>query len=184
MSKGLIVASVVGLIVLGGGAYYLVSNNSSNSSSETTQSSSANTTANTAEPEKQQTSFSTLSKSGKAQKCDFEYSSEKGSGTGTMYTDGNGRGRMTATYNTSKGEGTSNTIVTADKAYGWFETAGKTTGFVYDKAKLEKATSNVRGATSGPDVNQNFSVNCSDWSVDESMLTPPTNVNFQTIPGM
>lgn len=182
MSKtALIVIGVVLLVAAGGGGAYLLTRGNDTAS---------DSTQNTADQSKQENgtkseaSFSSVANGGKAQKCTFTYEGSDGNGTGTMYGDGDGRGFMTMEVKSAKGNtGTSNTLTTADKAYGWFETGGKKTGFAFDKSTFEnRAGSNQTSSTAGTDPSKKFTMDCQDWTVDESLFSVPSDVTFITLP--
>lgn len=184
MNKKLIAMAVGIVVVLGAiGVYVLSMKNDTQSS--TRPATDATKVTNTTDQAASGNIFS-LVEGGRAQKCTFSYSSTNGSGDGTMYSDGKGRGLMMIDLRTEKGNtGKSNTLVLADKVYGWTETNGKTIGFSYDKATFTNktaSTTNPGSGSSSVDPNQKFDLRCEKWSVDEAMLTVPSTVNFVTLP--
>ena len=188
MSKPLkIVLVVVAVLAVLGGGYYFMNkdddaSNSTSSGEESSQASEESTEAGT----ESEASFASINSSGKPQQCTFEYSGATGTGTGKMFADGKGRGRMTLSVSTEQGNtGETNTLVTTDKAYTWFTSDGQTMGFMYDKTTFEaNSGSNQTSSSSGTDPNQNFTMNCKSWTVDESVLTAPSDVNFTSFPSM
>jgi uncharacterized protein YxeA len=185
MNKNILIVAGVLILLGGAGAFFLLSKND-NTQQTTNNSSTTNQSEQKAqEEEKAETTngnIFSLSDSGHSHKCMFTYSGSNGTGNGTMYTDGKGRGLMTIEVKTEKGNtGKSNTLVLSDKVYGWTETEGKAIGFTYDKSTLTNGSGNSSSG-SNVDPSQKFDLNCEDWSVDESTLAVPTNVNFMTLP--
>lgn len=184
MSKGImLVAGVVVLAVLGGGIFYVTNKDETPDQATSSQTGGSSTNQNkTSDDSKVEGNLASISSGGKARQCTFTYSGENGSGNGSLYTDGNGRGLMTMDLVTEKGNtGKSNTLITSDKAYSWTTTNGTSIGFVFDKEKLTANTSQTSNTTSS-DANKNFSMNCEDWTVDNSKLNAPSDVNFSTLP--
>jgi len=182
MKKQVIIGLVVvlALVLVAGGSYVAMNRDDDNSNTKTSE------TGQLTDGEQEhqavtESTFQGINSSGEARYCEISYSGDQGQGDGTIYTDGQGRGRMSLQFNTAQGNtGASNTLVTADKAYAWFTSEGSAIGFVYDKAVFESNQSTAN--TSGPTPDQKFSMDCHDWDVDESVLTPPTDVNFSTMP--
>ncbi len=181
MAKPTIVGVAVALVLaLGGAGYFLMNrdNDSSGSNSSQPESSQTEEQENATASE---ASFASINTSGKAQECTFDYSGSNGTGKGKMYADGRGRGRMMLNVTSEQGNsGETNTLVTNDKAYTWFTSGeGQSLGFVFDKSQYEQRSgSGVTDSTGGTDPSQKFSMSCKGWKVDDSMLTPPANINF------
>ncbi len=186
MSTKLVVGIIAAVVIIGGGAYFVTKNNDSQNNNTSNQSAS-----NSTQPESDSSASKghifSLADSGKPQKCTFTYSGSNGTGTGTMYSDGTGRGLMQIEVQSEKGnKGKSNTLVLSDKVYGWMETSEKAIGFIYDKAKLTEQAKNSQNnppqAGTTVDPNKSFDLNCESWSVDEAMLSVPKNINFMAMP--
>lgn len=186
MSKQVsIIIGVIVLIVLAGGAYLVLNNNDSSTQSSTNKSNDGQQqTAQSEENASVEGNIASISSGGKARQCTFSYSGSNGTSNGSMYTDGNGRGLMTMDVVTEKGNtGTSNTLITTDKAYSWTTTDGKTVGFAFDKSKLTTNTSSTTTQSSATqDASKNYSMQCKAWSVDNTKLSPPSDINFATLP--
>ena len=94
---------------------------------------------------------------------------------------------MTMESTSAKGSTvTTNTLVSADKVYGWSNTGGKTIGFIYDKAQLTASSTPVSpsaGSDTGSGAKQDYKMQCKAWTVDESKLQVPTNVTFTSLQG-
>lgn len=174
----ILVAGVAGFILLKGDDEDTKSNSSVTSSSENAKKDTSTTSGNV---------FS-LSEAGKAQRCAFTYSGSNGTGDGTMYSDGKGRGLMTLNVTSEQGNSmVSNTLVLSDKVYSWTATNGQTIGFVANKSTYtSNQSSNTQtssSATQNTDASQSYKVKCVAWEVDESTLAVPSSVSFQTLPG-
>ncbi len=184
MSKNTTIITIVAVVVLliGIVAFVTLSNNkkSSNTSNTTTNSQEASQSNSTTNG-----NIFTIATGGEARKCTYNYSGQNGTGTGTMYTDGKGRGLMQMSVETSKGNsGESSVLLNADKVYSWTTSNGKTVGFVFNKSTFEKQGTTTSPSTSSTSVDpsQKFDLKCTAWSVDEAILTVPSNVNFMSMP--
>ena len=184
MSRKIILGLVIGLLVIGGGvAAYTFTGNNQSTTNNTQQQSADNQQQTSEQSSGTNGNIFSLVDAGKAQKCTFSYSGANGSGEGTMYSDGAGRGAMKMNIKTAEGNlGDSNLLVLNDKVYGWTVSNGKSVGFVFDKAKLTSGADTSQASTS-VDPNQSFNLNCETWVVDESILTVPTDINFMSLPG-
>lgn len=186
MSRNVIIGIIVAVVIVGGGVYFVTKDKSSQNNSSSNQGS-TNNAQQEADNNASKGNIFSLADSGKPQKCTFTYSGSNGTGTGTMYSDGTGRGLMQMEVKSEKGNtGKSNTLVLSDKVYGWMETSEKAVGFIYDKAKLTEQVKNAQNnpsqASTTADPNKSFDLNCESWSVDEAMLSVPKNVNFMAMP--
>lgn len=184
--KKVLIGIVVAILVLGGGAYFVLSgkddSKTTNSQAQSTdQTETTNQNSDSANPESSG-NLKTLLAAGKAQKCTMKYSGDSGSGDGTMYSNGSDRGLMTMNYQTEQGNsGVSNVLYNKDKVYTWSTVNGQTFGMIFEKSGYEsQSSSSSQSGTSksAPDPNEKFDLNCSAWNVDESILTPPSDVNF------
>lgn len=175
MSRTILIGLVVVLLAIAGAGVYFLTRGNTNTSFSDNQSDQSEETNDA--------SFASVANGGKALRCTFTYDGEDGSGSGTVYGDGDGRGLMIMDINTAKGNtGTSKTLVTSDKAYGWFESNGQKTGFTYDKSTFENRETSQTSSTGGTDPNRQFTMDCDPWTVDESLLSVPDDVNFMTLP--
>lgn len=183
MSKKLMLI-IAGIVVAGGVAAFVVTNKDDNSGSSNTTQSSAQTQQKNSDDNKIKGSLSSLSGDGKARECTFTSSGPSGDTKGTMYSDGNKRGLMVINATTEQGNsGATNILTTVDKSYSWTTTNGQTFGLVFDNSTINANTPAETGQTSGAAAtNQEFDMDCKDWKVDESKLTPPSDVNFQGLP--
>ena len=182
MNKKILLAIGVAVVAIGAVAGVLVMNkDDSTSNSNQTNSESADSSSDT--ETSSDGNLLTLSGAGKAQECNFSYSDSNGQGSGKMYTDGKGRGRMQLELTTERGNtGQSNTLTTGGKVYSWTVTEGTSMGFVADASTIQPNAAGSPTDSSSQTAGKNFSLNCKSWSVDEAVLTVPTDVNFITLP--
>ncbi len=181
----LIVGGVVVLGLVGGGVFLATKDDSSNNSESTTQSTNGSLQATkTNDESKVDGNLQSISSGNKARQCTFSYSGPNGNGQGSMFTDGKGRGLMTTEVTTERGNvGQSNTLITADKAYSWTTTDGRSFGFILDKEKLNSGNTSSSANSGSQDAGKNFSMDCKGWSVDETKLAPPKDITFSALPG-
>ena len=183
----LIVGGVVAALVLAGLVYFMTKDDTSdNTQTNSTQNDTASSETeqhNEDEHSQQQGNLFSISGAGKAQQCDLSYSGAGGSGTGKMYTDGKGRGLMSLSLATTQGNtGQMNTLVTSDKVYTWTATGDQAFGFVYDKSRFNTNSNTGSESSSTANPNQDFNLDCHNWTVEESKLTAPSNINFSSLP--
>lgn len=191
MSRNVIIAGAVGVVIIIAAGVFVFTQNSSTTSTTTNESQASPQSATNDQGESGNTQTTgnifTLTDAGKSQKCTFTYNGDNGSGDGTMYADGNGRGLMKTSVETERGNsGENNTLILSDKVYTWTISNGQTFGMVMNKSTMQNGgagsgtgagTGAGRTSTSS-DANQSFDMNCQSWTVDESILTVPSDVNF------
>lgn len=186
-----IVVTIVGVVIaiLAVGGYLLINKNkdseksSSNSNNQTSQSQNTNSNQSSSEEESTEGSLETFRSAGKARSCTLAYSDTAGSGKGTMYTDGKGRGRIMLDLVTERGNtGQSNTLVLAEKTYAWTKTDSGSFGTVFDTKTIQPNSSGSPTTSNTQTAGKNFSLKCKDWTVDESMLIVPSDVTFTALP--
>ncbi len=179
-----ILAIIAVVAVVGIGAVLLTRKDTPAANTQATQQS--NETKETSSEETTNGNLFTMVDAGRSHKCTYSYNGSAGESKGTMYVDGKGRGRMQMQVNSDENnKGEMNILLLADKVYSWTTTDQGTAGFVYDKAQFTQNQPSAQspGSTSNTaDPNQKFDLKCSDWSVDESMLTVPSNINFVSLP--
>lgn len=182
-----IIIGVVAVVVVGAGAYLLFGNKdngeTSNSQANSSQSKEA-ANKNTS----QEGNILSLSSGGSAKTCTFSAKTTSGSGTGTMYSDGKGRGLMNMKIVTNEGKTVmANTLLSGEKVYSWTVTDGQSRGFIFNKSSLEKKPSSDTApstSSSKSNVSQDYKLSCAKWTVDESMLAVPTTVTFTEMPNL
>lgn len=163
---GLVIAVLV-IAVVGGGAYYASQRVAAPAEGDTT----ATTTADASVP----TSLRALLGLGQSMSCTFSKIDGVTTSSGVVYIAG---GRMRGDF---KSEGTPAGTVTShmvnDGAYSyvWSDAAGQ--GI---KMKFEAAANANAGAAPGVAANwdDSLSYKCSPWGADESLFSPPANVEF------
>jgi hypothetical protein len=169
---------IAAVLVVGVGAWLLFGSNSSNNDGSAKQ-------ANRTDDSQVDGSLLSIADSGRARECTFSVNSASGNSTATFVTDGKGRGLMTMkSTGNNDASITTNTLVAADKVYGWTETGGRAIGFVYDKAQLTASSapaSEGSNSDSGSGAKANYKMQCKAWTIDESKLQVPTNVSFTSL---
>lgn len=184
----MIVVGVIVAIAAVGGFIFLNKDDKKTDSNSTASSqnppANQNTQSNNEDSEEAvEGSLETFRSAGMARKCNLSYSDSGGSGTGTMYTDGKGRGRISLNLTTERGNtGESNTLVTSEKSYSWTKTDGGSFGIVFDTKTIQPNSTGSPTTSSTQTAGKNFSMKCRSWSVDESILSVPSNVKFTETP--
>lgn len=177
MNKKILGIVVIILVVVLGGAAFIMSKNSSKTPVSTQATQNENPTASN-----NQKSLKDLIASGQAQKCTFKDKSESVDVEGTTYID---NGKMRGDFNSAVGgKSIAMHMIVSDKtSYTWMD--GQTTGFKmeFDPEKMAAPTGTQQGQQS-VDVNKLIDYNCSGWSVDSSVFTPPANIKFSEMGGM
>lgn len=130
-------------------------------------------------------SISTLAGLGKARQCTFSYSTASGTTHATAYTDGKGKSRMDMQTTTTQGS-TVNLAqyLQGTTSYTVMDANGKKIGYKMDVSKVTTSTTSsaANSSTQGVRPDTNYKMQCQNWSVDQSMLAVPTDVEFMTIP--
>ena len=137
------------------------------------------TTTQPTQPEESQTkgSIKNLLAAGKNQTCTIKYPTAEQVGEGTVYVSGkNLRGDFTMT---SEGK-TIDSHMIQDETYMYSWSSLSPQGVKMKIAELEKVQASTTAES--VDLDQEADVNCSSWNVDNSMFTPPVNVNFVETP--
>lgn len=186
MNTKVTIAIVAAVVIIGGGAAYFAMNQDEDTKTATQTTKSTSTEpASSSQETSVKGSLASIRSDGKARSCTFTYSGASGSGSGTMYSDGKGRGLLTMELVTEKGNvGQSNTLTTVDKVYSWTKTASGSVGFVFDAStlKTESSASSSASSSNTQNASQNFDLKCKNWNVDEAILTVPADVTFSTLP--
>ena len=165
-NKILLTIGVIILVIVLGGAAFIMSKNSSKTPVSTP-------VMQSEKPASNQKSLRDLISSGQAQKCTFKDKSASINVEGTAYV---ASGKMRGDFNSVAGEKNimMHMIVDGKTSYTWMD--NQTTGYkmIFDLAKLVAPTGNQQSV----DVNKVIDYNCSSWTVDNSVFTPPANVKF------
>lgn len=112
--------------------------------------------------------------SGKPQKCEVKFSQDNAQSQGTVYV-GEGKMRSDSTATMDGKTVVSHIILDGNVIYTWVD--GQGTGFKMP-ATLSEAEKSQAGQKRPVDLEQKVSYTCEDWSVDNSLFTPPSNVIF------
>lgn len=186
MNKIVFLGLAVAVLVGSGGVYLLnkdkkpLTSSSNSSAPEISQSNSVNQSNEVTV----EGNLQTLRSDGQARECNLSYSGEDGSGTGKMYTDGKGRGRMQIDLTTARGNaGQSNTLIESEKVYSWTTTDGGSFGFVTQVSSVQTNSTGSPTTSSSQTAGKNFEMTCKNWNVDETVLSVPADVNFTPMPG-
>ena len=97
-NKKLIIAAVAVIIILVAGVGFMAVSKDDTTSTQSSNNNNPQSSSSTTKG-----SLSSLATGKKAQECTMSYSGANGTGTGTMYSDGNGRARMHIDLKTEKG---------------------------------------------------------------------------------
>lgn len=139
------------------------------------------------------TTLKDLLTSGSSQKCTFEEKSDSFSVSGTTYISG---GKVRSDYSSGVGTVMSSGHMITDGKTSYIWTEGQTTGFkmAFDEANSDGSTNTTKDKTTTPtdtttskegvDPNKAMNYNCSGWSADNSMFTPPANIKFSDLNSM
>lgn len=172
MKKGLIIGVVVGAVLVVGGvsAYFLTKDNDSSNQQATQQTQSQENQQSTGTSN---TNIRALLAKGENQKCTFS----NADGSGTMYFTS---GKMAADFTvTSNGETRNGKmIIMNDQQYFWETSSNRGVKLAFTSSTSEQSSEQNTESSSGLDTNTNFDFNCTSWQVDNSLFTPPTNVEF------
>jgi hypothetical protein len=121
-------------------------------------------------------SLKSLLSGGKNQTCQVSYTASDQKVAGTVYVAGGNkmRGDFTLTDSQNK-ETVSHMIV--DSQVGYFWSSASTQGM---KMKIEEVSPSPAAstATQGADLNRDVEYKCSDWAVDNSKFSPPSDIQF------
>ena len=167
------------LLVLGGGLlFFYLKHTAVNSKSNSYQTSKPEV-ANISPSVVIHTSLLGISSSGKPYHCNTSYSDEDGSGNGSLYTPGDGTGKLTLeVISDPNNNGESNTLLLGDKLYNWSTSGKGDMGYVFDKSLVKLKTSGTLIANTSSIPAKDFALKCTSWVVDKNILTIPKSVNF------
>lgn len=126
------------------------------------------------ESQKQNLSPKELFAQGKTQKCQTSFETAEGKGNGQLYI-ANGKMRTDTTMVIGGNSITTHMIMDDSMAYVWID--GQNMAFKMPIDQLEQQQPETQTQASA-NLDTKYEVICSDWSIDESLLTPPSNVNF------
>jgi len=114
--------------------------------------------------------------------CTFKYDDENNMTDGTVYLSGK---KMRGDFALSQSDGKSmQSHVIRDDVYGYTWLEGQKQGTKIKIETSEKITKDQEGEKDGELFaldNKDVDYDCKAWNVDNSMLKPPANINFQDI---
>ena len=114
--------------------------------------------------------------------CKFSYDDEGNKSEGTVYLSGK---KMRGDFALSQSDGKSmQSHVIRDDVYGYTWLEGQKQGTKIKIETSEKITKDQEGEKDGELFaldNKDVDYDCKAWNVDNSMLKPPANINFQDI---
>lgn len=167
MNKTVVAAIVAVLVIAGGAGTWYFMNQSKNTTESDISSSKADSSS--AVPSTQTASIQEFLDAGQDKKCTYD----KDSDSGTMYF-ADQMLRIDMQRKSGSKTKSGHVIVKESEQYVWYD--AEKSGL---KFKLPKKSSSVDTTTSGgvsPTAKYDFE--CSSWSADESMFTPPSDISF------
>ncbi len=125
-------------------------------------------------------SVSDLYKLGKDITCTFERSDDAGTMSGTVYVTGE---KMRGDFQITQAGGESfdsHTISDGEWIYTWGATQ---LGYVGTKIKITETedVEQTGEASETPNLDEEFDYKCNSWNVDNSLLVPPSDIEFQDL---
>lgn len=166
---GIVVAAI---IILGAGGVFLLNKNKPSTSPTSTTSASSKTNH---ENSMASNTIQDLLSGGKSQKCSFDTKTSSGENKGTVYVSSD---KAYATFNlTTSGKTTTSYFIrSGDTFYMWGGSLPTGIKITMSLADMTKNTSQYASSGFNPTAKVDYS--CSEWSADQSLFTPPTNVKF------
>lgn len=175
MNKPLIAAGLAVLIIVAGGGIYIATKDKDNANNVTTQSTSQNTQTTA----KTSTSIKGLLAQNKNLKCTFNATEPDGSkSSGTAYIAGQ---RMRGNFRVQPaGEAEQKGNLLRDDSYQYIWSDDSKTGLKIANSSTESTSSEQQSEQNNQTIDQdkNYDFECSEWTVDESQFTVPTDVTF------
>lgn len=174
----LIIAAVAVLIILLGIGGYLIFGKSKTTTQNTqTTPQTANTGNSTI-----QNSITDLFTGGATKQCTFDVKGSTGGSTkGTVYVSGNKAYGDIAM--TSNGKASTMYLIRNDTTfYIWGDSLPSGVKMTMDVNEMAKKMQGGQYSSFNP--SEKADVNCTNWSVDESKFTPPSNIKFMDASGM
>ena len=165
------VGIVVAIVIIAAGVYFFTRSGSeeNNTKGESGSVSSAD------QDNQQNSSLKSLMALGKSQKCEFKSTDEQGTAEGVFYiSNGKSRGDISATY---QGQASKTYMIYDNNtSYIWMD--GSNTGFKM-AIDAKDSQSTATDQSQGVDPNKDYKFDCDSWNADNSMFTPPSNVEFK-----
>lgn len=132
--------------------------------------------------------FATIMMMNHSMKCDFTASDESMTSEGVFYYDGD-RFAVEAVTTMPEGQSQTNMITGEDAVYSWSTSAQGTYAFMMprdedDAETMSQEESRGMGDTQSFDTDQQVAYDCDMWQVDESVFTPPSDIEFMDMQAM
>lgn len=181
MSSKVIIAIVVALAVIGGGAFIITNNgNDENGSQASTASSDSPKQGDDAA---EISTIKELVSRNKDVTCTFSGTEQDGAkNSGTVYVS---KGRMNGDFILEPaGKPVQKSHIIQDGTYQYVWIDGKSEGTKIKLSAMESLVDEEKAkqqAQQPVDQDKKFDFSCSDWNVDESVFTPPSNVTFSDL---
>ena len=177
-SKQAIIGIIAAVVILAGAVgVFLYSQNKNDSEPTATVA-----TDESKETTSLESNLTSILKSGKTQQCTFTYADESGNATnGEAFI----AGEQMRTNVTSSTNGKSSTIYVirnGDENYIWGSDFPNNTGLNLTMSIDEYVNNEESKKYFDPNLNAEY--DCSDWTADTTIFTPPTNIKFQDISAM
>lgn len=174
-NKQAIIGIIAAIVILSGAAgVFLYSQNKNEPEPNTT-----TATEQKNEAESLESNLASILKAGKTQKCTFTYADEGGNSTKGMAYLTKNQMRTDVTSTTNGKSSTIYVIRNGDDNYIWGSDFPDNTGLKMTMSLDEYASNEESKKYFDPNLNAKY--DCSNWTVDSSMFTPPTNIKFQDI---
>lgn len=125
----------------------------------------------------EQMSMKDLLATGKNQKCEVSYENGKTTNKGTMFF---GNGKMRGDFNaTTNGQVVASHMINDGKdMYMWVDGQSVAMKMSLEGMNNQPTSNQPNDQAQVIDQNAKYNYHCSNWSPDESLLTPPANINF------
>lgn len=183
-NKNIIIIVVVIILLIGGGLY--LNMNKTPKTTQTTQPATTSTVNNNTNTQTTNTnnqneeiegSLKNLLANGKTVNCTFSNNTNDVNITGTVYA---ANGKIREDYKTTMKEAgaiSGHMIVDSQEAYMWTDQMNQ--GFKFSLAGMPSPSSGQKNQA--PDINKTMHFSCLPWTVDSSLFTLPSNINFQSM---
>lgn len=166
-----VIGIIAAVVVIAAGVWFFTQNKGTSEVQNDTSSAQTETQL-TAET----TSLKELMSRGRDVKCTYDSAEE---GKGTIYASS---GRARGDFEVTNDGKTSIGHMIASETTGYFWMEGETTGMKMMFDVNDQASTNNQGV----DPNKDYNFRCDSWRADDSVFTPPANVEFQefTLPAV
>jgi len=190
---------IIAVVLLGGGVWYFYNGNNSSSNQATTQTNNSKSessdgdlakTESESEPLSGIGSLASVLGFGNKVRCNFSSADNDHESTGVFYTDGE-RLRVEMTATSPEGSFNSNMINDGEFIYTWGDTPEGMMAIKMVNPETSETDTTVHDTASPSpdsnsyvDVDEEVSYDCDRWTVDNSVFTPPSDVEFMDMAAM